>query len=65
MPEGYVELGELCRVHRGAVTGSNATWVVPADFAALPEHVLFPTVTRARELFAARMSSTVSRTCVA
>lgn len=54
MPEGYVELGELCRVHRGAVTGSNATWVVPADFHALPERVLFPSVTRARELFAAQ-----------
>ena len=22
---GYVELGELCRVHRGQVTGGNAT----------------------------------------
>lgn len=54
MPEGYVELGELCRVHRGAVTGSNATWVVPADFDALPARVLFPSVTRARELFAAQ-----------
>jgi hypothetical protein len=53
MPEGYVELGELCRVHRGAVTGANATWVVPTDFDALPERVLFPSVTRARELFAA------------
>jgi adenine-specific DNA-methyltransferase len=54
MPEGYIELGELCRVHRGAVTGSNATWIVPAEFDALPERVLFPSVTRARELFAAR-----------
>lgn len=54
MPEGYIELGELCRVHRGAVTGSNATWVVPADFDALPDRVLFPSVTRARELFAAQ-----------
>jgi hypothetical protein len=54
MPEGYIQLGELCRVHRGAVTGSNATWVVPADFDALPERVLFPSVTRARELFAAQ-----------
>lgn len=23
LPEGYVELGELCRVHRDAVTGTN------------------------------------------
>lgn len=54
MPEGYVELGEVCRVHRGAVTGSNATWIVPSDFDGLPERVLFPSVTRARELFSAK-----------
>lgn len=53
IPEGYVELGELCRVHRGAVTGSNSTWVVPSDWAELPNAVLYPTVTRARELFSA------------
>jgi adenine-specific DNA-methyltransferase len=53
LPDGYVELGELCRVHRGAVTGSNRTWVVQADTTQLPESVLYPTVTRARELFAA------------
>jgi adenine-specific DNA-methyltransferase len=53
MPEGYIELGELCRVHRGAVTGSNKTWVVDSDFEHLPEQVLFPSITRARELFAA------------
>lgn len=54
VPEGYIELGELCRVHRGAVTGSNSTWVVDSEWAALPESVLFPSVTRARELFEAR-----------
>ena len=54
IPAGYVELGELCRVHRGAVTGSNATWVVGSTFADLPERALFPTVTRARELFEAK-----------
>jgi adenine-specific DNA-methyltransferase len=58
IPEGYIELGELCRVHRGAVTGSNKTWVVDAAYADIPEAVLFPSVTRARELFAA---STVLR----
>ena len=26
LPEGHVELGELCRVHRGTVTGANAVW---------------------------------------
>lgn len=51
-PKGYVELGELCRVHRGQVTGANDVWVVGVDVN-LPNHVLFPTVTRARELFAA------------
>lgn len=53
VPEGYVELGELCRVHRGAVTGSNATWVRPRSDVNLPESVLFSSVTKARELFAA------------
>jgi adenine-specific DNA-methyltransferase len=51
-PAGFVELGELCRVHRGAVTGANAFWVV-RDQAGLPASVLYPSVTRARELFAA------------
>lgn len=50
-PKGAVELGELCRVHRGQVTGANHIWLTPADNAALPESVLFPAVTRARELF--------------
>jgi len=52
VPDGYIELGELCRVHRGAVTGSNATWVTRGDVK-LPESVLFPAVTKARELFEA------------
>ena len=54
IPDGYVELGELCRVHRGAVTGSNATWVVSAqDDEPIPARYLFPSITRARELFGA------------
>lgn len=52
--EGHVELGELCRVHRGAVTGANAVWITEADDPALPSSVLFPSITRARELFEAR-----------
>ena len=51
-PPGFIELGELCRVHRGTVTGANATWVV-RHHAALPPSVLYPSVTKARELFAA------------
>lgn len=52
-PEGYVELGELCRVHRGQVTGSNGVWIAGEHSDGLPESVLFPSVTRAREVFAA------------
>ncbi|MDQ4039091.1 MAG: DUF1806 family protein, partial [Actinomycetota bacterium] len=51
-PEGYVELGEICRVHRGTVTGANAVWVLRHK-ADLPESVLYASVTKARELFAA------------
>ena len=52
-PEGFVELGELCHVHRGQVTGANKIWIAGEHSAGLPESVLFPSVTRARELFAA------------
>ena len=51
VPDGFVELGELCRVHRGQVTGANKVWIAGAHSAGLPESVLFPSVTRARELF--------------
>lgn len=63
VPEGHVELGEICRVHRGQVTGSNATWVVPAGEAPpVPERYMLPAVTRARELFDAgqRLESTAT-----
>ena len=49
-----VELGELCRVHRGQATGANEVWIAAAQEAcALPVNVLFPSVTRARELISA------------
>jgi len=51
--EGFIELGELCRVHRGAVTGANRVWIADERAADLPPAVLYPTVTKARELFAA------------
>lgn len=51
LPEGWVELGELCRVHRGAVTGANSTWITGADDPALPPGALFASITKARELF--------------
>jgi len=50
VPEGYVELGELCRVHRGQATSANHVWIEGAHSAGLPDDVLFPTVTRAKEL---------------
>ena len=52
-PSGFVELGELCRVHRGQVTGKNGVWIASSGGPELPERWLFPSVTKARELFAA------------
>jgi len=52
-PSGYIELGELARVHRGTVTGANRVWVTSRDQTALPEPVLTPAITKARELFEA------------
>jgi hypothetical protein len=53
LPEGHVELGELCRVHRGQVTGANAVWVTAGAHPLIPDRFLVPAVTRARELIAA------------
>lgn len=47
-----VELGELCRVHRGQVTGANTVWIASSDTPALPSTGLRPAITKARELFA-------------
>lgn len=52
-PAGYIELGELCRVHRGQVTGLNRVWIAGPHSVGLPAEVLVPTVTRAVELFRA------------
>ena len=52
-PAGHVEIGELCRVHRGQVTGCNRAWITGAYSGELPDAVLQPVVTRARELFEA------------
>jgi hypothetical protein len=51
--EGYVELGELCRVHRGAVTGANKVWVDGPHTRELPQRLLRRSVTRARDLIVA------------
>lgn len=57
-PAGFVELGEICRVHRGQVTGNNRVWVAQPAQVDLPGALLFPTVTKARELFAAEFAIT-------
>jgi len=64
--EGFVELGELCRVHRGQVTGANDVWIAGKHAADLPSAVLFPTVTKARELFGAgsELSDPTALRCV-
>jgi hypothetical protein len=49
----FIELGELFRVHRGQVTGANGVWIAGRYPGPLPESVLVPTITRARELFEA------------
>jgi tRNA1(Val) A37 N6-methylase TrmN6 len=52
-PPGMVALGELCRVHRGQVTGANRIWIAGPHTARLPARLLWPTVTSAAELIAA------------
>ena len=52
-PRGRTSLGELCRVHRGQVTGCNAVWIAGEYSGALPEAVSVPAITKARELFQA------------
>ena len=58
-PASFIELGELCGVHRGQVTGCNRAWIAGSLAYRLPHSLLKPTVTRARELFLAapRMTS--------
>ena len=47
---GTIELGELCRVHRGQVTGANDIWIENEQAVSLPDRVKLPTVTKARDL---------------
>ncbi len=53
VPADHIELGDVCRVHRGQVTGCNAAWIAGAHAEDLPEAFLIPTVTKARELLRA------------
>jgi hypothetical protein len=50
---GKIELGELFHVHRGQVTGSNAVWIAGEHAAKIPTRLLFPAITKAKELFGA------------
>ena len=50
-PHGHFELGELCTVHRGQVTGCNRAWIAGTYQGELPAALLQPVVTRAHELF--------------
>jgi len=52
-PAGFIELGELFRVRRGQVTGSNAVWIESEAAQEIPARYLRPAITRARELIAA------------
>lgn len=48
--EGYIELGELFRVHRGQVTGANSVWIEGTHALGLPESALYPSITKAKDL---------------
>jgi N-6 DNA Methylase len=50
---GTIELGELCRVHRGQVTGANSIWIAGEKAAELPDCVKMPAVTKAKDLIQA------------
>ena len=52
-PADFIELGEICRVSRGQVTGNNEVWIESARSRELPDFLMKPTVTRARELISA------------
>lgn len=48
-----IELGEMFRVHRGQVTGANDIWIDGVHATGLPNQVLFPAVTKAKDLIVA------------
>jgi len=50
---GQIELGELCRVHRGQVTGSNRIWIAGDQARTLPRNVLRATITSAEDIIEA------------
>jgi len=48
---GSVKIGDIFRVHRGQVTGCNRVFIEGGYDGELPGTILYPTVTRAQELF--------------
>lgn len=51
--EGEIELGELFRVHRGQVTGANGIWIAGEHAQGLPDRILLPAITKAKDLIQA------------
>jgi adenine-specific DNA-methyltransferase len=52
-PAGFIELGELFRVHRGQVTGGNSVWIAGDATPVVPRRFKLPAVTSARVLITA------------
>jgi 16S rRNA G966 N2-methylase RsmD len=57
-------LGELFSVHRGQVTGNNSIWVEGLFPGNLPDRVLFPAVTRAKDLINLGSDRLLDHTCL-
>jgi len=53
MSADQVELGEICRVSRGQITGQNSVWIHSEDTPALPGRFLMPTITKAFDIMKA------------
>ncbi|HEX4079082.1 MAG TPA: N-6 DNA methylase [Rhizomicrobium sp.] len=60
-PAGFIELGELFRVHRGQVTGNNSVWIDGEASQEVPRRYKPFTVTKARELIVADTTLTSNR----
>ena len=50
---GDIEIGDLFHVHRGQVTGANDIWIAGERAQGLPDRVMLPAVTKAKDLIRA------------
>lgn len=50
---GEIEIGELFDVHRGQVTGANGIWIAGERAQGLPDRVMIPSITKAKDLILA------------